>query len=191
MTRYADVVLEALALSDAREAREFAQRELGALAAADPRTATLRKTLVAYFQAGGNRAAAAALLAVHERTVGYRLSAIEKLLGHDIGQRRDELGMALRVQRLLDAPVGRRRALAASARGSGVAVARRVGLALLGRHLADGQRAPVDLLLNRLELLLAPLVCALLLRLHCVTLLRGEARRRRGIRLPHARKALP
>ncbi len=106
VTRYGDVVLEALALSDAREAREFAQRELGALAAADPRTATLRKTLVAYFQAGGNRAAAAALLAVHERTVGYRLSAIEKLLGHDIGQRRDELGMALRVQRLLDAPTG-------------------------------------------------------------------------------------
>ncbi len=106
VTRYADVVLEALALANAREAREFAERELGALAAPDPRTATLRKTLVAYFQAGGNRAAAAALLAVHERTVGYRLSAVEKLLGHEIGQRREELGMALRVQRLLETGTG-------------------------------------------------------------------------------------
>lgn len=101
VTRYADVVLESLAFSDERRAREFAERELGALAAGDERTATLRKTLDAYFQAGQNRAAAAALLVVHERTVGYRLSAIEKLLGHDIGERREELGVALRVQRVL------------------------------------------------------------------------------------------
>jgi PucR C-terminal helix-turn-helix domain/GGDEF-like domain len=106
LTRYEDVVLEALALTNARDAREFAQRELGALAAPDARTATLRKTLRAYFQAGNNRAAAAVLLTVHERTVGYRLSAIEQLLGYDIGQRREELGMALRVQRLLEAPAG-------------------------------------------------------------------------------------
>ena len=46
------------------------------------------------------------LLAVHERTVGYRLSAIEQLLGYDIGQRREELGMALRVQRLLEPAAG-------------------------------------------------------------------------------------
>ncbi|HEY6779971.1 MAG TPA: helix-turn-helix domain-containing protein [Thermoleophilaceae bacterium] len=102
VTRYDDVVLESLALSDERSAREFAARELGALAASDQRTATLRTTLSMYFRAGQNRAAAAALLAVHERTVGYRLSAIEKLLGHDIGARREELGVALKVQRLLE-----------------------------------------------------------------------------------------
>ncbi len=102
VTRYDDVALEALALTDERVAREFVARELGPLIAVDSRTATLRKTLRAYFQAGQNRAAAAALLAVHERTVGYRLKSVEQLLGHAIGDRREELGVALRVQSLLE-----------------------------------------------------------------------------------------
>jgi hypothetical protein len=102
LTRYEDVALEALALNDERLAREFAQSELGPLAAMDSRTALLRKTLRIYFLAGQNRAAAAARLSVHERTVGYRLGQVEQLLGHPITERPQELGVALRIHALLD-----------------------------------------------------------------------------------------
>jgi DNA-binding PucR family transcriptional regulator len=106
LTRYEDVALEALALNDERLAREFAVSELGPLAAADTRTALLRKTLRIYFLAGQNRAAAAARLSVHERTVGYRLSQAEQLLGHPVTERPQELGVALRIHSLLDGAEG-------------------------------------------------------------------------------------
>jgi sugar diacid utilization regulator len=97
LTRYDDVALEALVLDDQRLAREFVDRELGPLAAADARTALLRKTLRAYFSVGQNAAAAGALLGVHDRTVAYRLTTIEERIGRPLTKRRDELAVALRI----------------------------------------------------------------------------------------------
>ncbi|MGZ4270976.1 MAG: PucR family transcriptional regulator [Solirubrobacteraceae bacterium] len=109
LTRYDHVALEALALQDTRLAREFAVRELGPLAAAEDRAATLRDTLRAYFITGQNASAAAAMLGVHERTVSYRLASAGERLGRPIAQRRDELALALRVLAVLEpsgAPAG-------------------------------------------------------------------------------------
>jgi hypothetical protein len=102
VTRYDDVALEALVVQDERLAREFAARELGPLAARDPKTARLRATLRAYFRLGQNASAAGALLNVHERTVGYRLATIEERIGRPITRRRDELGLALRIHALIE-----------------------------------------------------------------------------------------
>ena len=77
ITRFADVAVETLALHDERAARELVARELGPLAAADPRSAVLRDTLRAYLEASSNASAAAALLGVNDRTVAYRLRGIE------------------------------------------------------------------------------------------------------------------
>jgi hypothetical protein len=97
VTRHADVALLALTLQDPATARDFVLRELGPLARDDERTAVLRETLAAYFAAGQNAAAAAATLGVHDRTVLYRLGTIEKRLGRPVRERRDELGVALRL----------------------------------------------------------------------------------------------
>lgn len=104
ITRYDQVALEALALQDARLARDFAARELGPLAAPDERAATLRDTLRAYFLTGQNASAAAAMLGVHERTVSYRLASAGERLGRPIAARRDELALALRIVAVLEAP---------------------------------------------------------------------------------------
>jgi hypothetical protein len=98
-----EVALEALALRDESSARSFVARELGELAESSNRMDTLRGTLRAYFASGQNAAAAAALLAVHEQTIAYRLRAIEEALGRPIRTRRAELEVALRVRETLEA----------------------------------------------------------------------------------------
>jgi hypothetical protein len=97
ITRYADVALLALTLQDPATARVFVLRELGPLARDDERTAVLRETLGAYFAAGQNAAVAAVSLGVHDRTVLYRLRTIEERLGRPVRERREELGVALRL----------------------------------------------------------------------------------------------
>jgi DNA-binding PucR family transcriptional regulator len=72
-------------------------RELRGLDGADVRSVRLRGTLRAYFASGQNAAAAAAMLGVHEHTVGYRLRTIEERLGRPVTTRRAELEMALRL----------------------------------------------------------------------------------------------
>jgi hypothetical protein len=96
VTRFRDVAFEALALRDAPAARAFAEAELRPLERAKD-TAKLRETLRAYFAVGLNASAAAVLLGVHERTVGYRLRVIEELIGAPLPQRRFELEAALRL----------------------------------------------------------------------------------------------
>jgi len=50
----------------------------------------------------GTRAASTgARLGVHDRTVGYRLATIEERLGRPLAARRDEIGVALRLQAAL------------------------------------------------------------------------------------------
>jgi DNA-binding PucR family transcriptional regulator len=101
ITRFEDVLVESLALRDEQEARELVTRELGPLAADDPRSATLRATLSAYFETSSNASAAAALLGVNDRTVAYRLRGIEDLLGSPVSTRSLELRIALRLAALL------------------------------------------------------------------------------------------
>lgn len=104
LTRFDAVSVEALALADEPAARELVARELGPLASGDARSTTLRETLRAYFDASSNASAAAALLGVNDRTVAYRLRGIEDLLGHPVSTRALELGLALRLERVLGAP---------------------------------------------------------------------------------------
>lgn len=101
VTYYASVAIEAFALRDERVAKAFVVEELGTLADEGERAAQLRETLRAYFAVGNNGSAAAATLGVHERTVSYRLNSIEEALPSEIGRRRGELTLALRLHELL------------------------------------------------------------------------------------------
>jgi len=91
---------EALALGDGQTARELARAELGPLVGGDKRHEQLRATLEAWFSSRESPAAAAAALGVAPRTVSYRLRRAEQLLGHPIADRRAELEVALRLERL-------------------------------------------------------------------------------------------
>jgi DNA-binding PucR family transcriptional regulator len=95
---YDDLSLEALVLRDERAARDFMRRELGPLLEDGKRTQILLETLRVYAGCNWNAASTGARLGVHERTVGYRLATIEERLGHPLAARRDEIGIALRLQ---------------------------------------------------------------------------------------------
>jgi DNA-binding PucR family transcriptional regulator len=98
---YDELSLEALVLRDERAARDFLERELGPLLDHEKRTDVLLGTLRVYADSNWNAASASARLGVHERTVGYRLATIEERLGHPLAARRDEIGVALRLQAAL------------------------------------------------------------------------------------------
>jgi hypothetical protein len=98
---YDELSLEALVLRDERAARDFMQRELGPLLDHEKRTEVLLGTLRVYASSSWNAASTGARLGVHERTVGYRLATIEERLGHPLAARRDEIGVALRLQAAL------------------------------------------------------------------------------------------
>lgn len=100
-TWHSEVALLTLALRDPELARQFVRRELGPLAEPDERSEMLRETLSVYFRCGHNGASAAAALEIHDRTVLYRIRSIERRLGYPISERRDELGMALRLAPLV------------------------------------------------------------------------------------------
>lgn len=95
--RYEDVALESLAGGDDARAAVFVARELRGIDGDDARSRRLRATLRAYFAAGQNASAAAAVLGVHEHTVAYRLRTIEQALGRPVTTRRAELETALRL----------------------------------------------------------------------------------------------
>jgi hypothetical protein len=101
ITFYDDVILEVLALRDARAAREFIDDVLGGLHEDDAYSERLRTTLAAYFRAEQNAVAAAASLGVHAVTVGRHLDQIETRVGYRVNQRRAELESALRLRALL------------------------------------------------------------------------------------------
>lgn len=100
VVRYDDVALESLVAGDEARSRAFVSRELRGIDGDDPRSQRLRRTLRAYFASGQNASAAAALLGVHEHTVGYRLRTIEERLGRPVTARRAELETALRLMEL-------------------------------------------------------------------------------------------
>lgn len=101
LVRYDAVALEALVVGSPG-AQAFAERELRGIDGPDSRSRRLRETLRAYFAAGQNASAAAAMLGVHEHTVAYRLRTIEERIGRPVNARRAELETALRVHELRD-----------------------------------------------------------------------------------------
>jgi DNA-binding PucR family transcriptional regulator len=104
---YDELSLEGLLLRDERAARDFVQRELGPLLDDGKRTQILLETLRLYTASNWNAASTGARLGVHERTVGYRLATIEQRLGHTLTARREEIGVALRLQAALSAEAER------------------------------------------------------------------------------------
>ena len=100
VTWYADVRLEALLLADERSARQYVLEELGPLAADEGRCTRIRETLLAWLSTG-TQAGAAASLGLHENTVRQRIRQAEALLPGVLSQRRTELQVALRLERIL------------------------------------------------------------------------------------------
>ena len=97
---HGDVALEILLLRDPDRARRFVCTELGSLAEDTAEAARLRETLDVSFRLGSH-VAAAEHLQLHEHTVRNRLHKAEEHLGHPLQERRTELQVALRLQRLL------------------------------------------------------------------------------------------
>jgi hypothetical protein len=97
-----EVRLEAMLLSDETRARAFVAAELGRLSASDTIAERLRETLLAWL-ATGSHVNAAAVLGVHENTVRNRIRQAEALLDASVLQRRTELQVALRLERVLKA----------------------------------------------------------------------------------------
>lgn len=95
--QYGEVALLSLSSGDEVLAREFVHRELASLAEDGPRAQELRDTVRAYFDTGHNASAAASRLSLNNRTVGYRLTTVEEMLGRPLLARRDELSVALRL----------------------------------------------------------------------------------------------
>jgi hypothetical protein len=97
---HADVALEILLMRDPERARRFVRTELGPLAEDTAEAARLRETLEASSRLGSH-VATAEHLQLHEHTVRNRLHRAEEHLGHPLSERRTELQVALRLQRLL------------------------------------------------------------------------------------------
>ena len=112
MTRYRDVCLELMAVSDEDAASLMADCELSGLEGDDATTIKLRETLLAYFESGQNAASTAARLGVNDQTVARRLRAIRERIGCYPQDRRAELELALRYRRLLEGSAGDRRGVA-------------------------------------------------------------------------------
>ncbi len=85
VTAYPEIGVEAFALSDESRARMFVSHVLGSLAEADAKSERLRETLRAYCDAGQNSSLTAERLGIADRTVRYRLRAIEGELGAQPG----------------------------------------------------------------------------------------------------------
>ena len=102
ITRYRDVALLAVLCADEPRAMELVRVELGPLAGDDEVATRLRETVRVYLAAGESQVATAQRLFIHEKTVKYRLTQVEQLLGRKIGERRSELGAALMVHRAFE-----------------------------------------------------------------------------------------
>ncbi len=92
---YAELEVTALAAHDERRAAEFVAATLGPLAADEPNAARLRESLRVFLDEADNAPRAAARLHTHRNTVLQRIARATELLGHDVGERRLALALAL------------------------------------------------------------------------------------------------
>lgn len=100
--RHRDVELAGLLCHDPARARRLAADRLGALAARDPSAERLRETLRAFLANGRNKARTSEVLHVHQKTVAYRLTRAEELLGRPLPQDCSELEAALLIDLTLN-----------------------------------------------------------------------------------------
>ena len=92
---YAELEVTALAAHDERRAAEFVAATLGPLAADEPNALRLRDSLRVFLDEADNAPRAAARLHTHRNTVLQRIARASDLLGHDVGERRLALALAL------------------------------------------------------------------------------------------------
>ncbi|WP_040631007.1 PucR family transcriptional regulator [Smaragdicoccus niigatensis] len=92
---YAELEVTALAAHDERRAAEFIKATLGPLAADEPNAARLRESLRVFLDEADNAPRAAIRLHTHRNTVLQRIARATELLGHEIGERRLALALAL------------------------------------------------------------------------------------------------
>lgn len=110
VTRYVDVALLALALSDEMLATSLVDMYLSPLDDVRDRGPVLRQTLRAYLDVDANVSSAAAVLGVARTTVENRLHAIEERIGRPLRPCPAELEVALRLDELGAIGDGKRRA---------------------------------------------------------------------------------
>ncbi|MCE3552876.1 helix-turn-helix domain-containing protein [Pseudonocardia sp. RS11V-5] len=101
VVRHREVEIAAVLCSDPERARRLAIDRLGPLAAQDETAARLRATLRALLRHGHNRAAAAKALTVHHKTVTYRVTQAEELLGRSLAWDTFDLEVALAIEEAL------------------------------------------------------------------------------------------
>lgn len=101
--RYADVALLAAVLKDDLTLTSLRELYLQPLGQERDRGESAKKTLRAYFAAGGNASSAAAALGVNRRTVSSRLAAIEERLGRSVDSAIAEMVTALRLDEIAGA----------------------------------------------------------------------------------------
>lgn len=107
VTHFDDVRYVDLLSRDLPAARAFVAVELGDLAAADDRSATLRDFLRVFLAMDGNATATAAALGLHRNTARQRLTRAEELRGRPVTQHGSELRAALELADTLgDAVLG-------------------------------------------------------------------------------------
>lgn len=92
---FRDVAVRVRLMSDPSRAMRLAQVVLGPLAEPGEEAARMRRTLRTYYACGGNKSAASARLHLHEKTVAYRLRAVERAVGVPIDEGRLNLEAAL------------------------------------------------------------------------------------------------
>ncbi|MGV9867496.1 PucR family transcriptional regulator [Rhodococcus koreensis] len=97
-TIHEDVELEVLLLADPEAARQFVARQLGALAADDPRMVELRSTLGQYLDMDRSISKVAAAEHIARNTVTYRVQQAFSICAHPVGAPTAKLRAALMVR---------------------------------------------------------------------------------------------
>lgn len=104
LIRYRHAEIAAMLCADPDRARDLAATRLGRLADRDETGARLRATVRAVLAHGYNRARAADELHVHHKTVAYRISQAEELLGKALSDDSFSLQVALLIDQTLNGP---------------------------------------------------------------------------------------
>lgn len=96
IVRYRDVAALSFLVDRPTESRGWAEAVLGELSAPGEERERLRQTLLVFLEEGENAIAAGKRLFVHRNTVKYRVDRAVELLPEELGDRRLEVGLALR-----------------------------------------------------------------------------------------------
>lgn len=104
LIRYCHAEIAAMLCADPERARELAATQLGRLADRDETGTRLRATVRAVLAHGYNRARAAEELCVHHKTVAYRITQAEEMLGRTLSDDSFSLQVALLIDQTLNGP---------------------------------------------------------------------------------------